>query len=354
MEKIIYEVLDLIEKNGFKAYIVGGYPRDCYLNIVSEDYDICTDATPEQLKKIFLEILSENYGSLKIRYQQKVIEITTFRIENSYVSTRTPIISYTSSLKEDLNRRDFIMNTLCMDKYGNYIDYMGAIHDIENCVIRSVGDPNQKMKEDPLRILRAIRFSSILKFKIDEELENAIRENSVLVANLSYYRKREELDKIILFNEGIELLKKYDLDKILECSFQEIIVTDCIEAMWAQINCSSNYPFSKSERKKIETIRILLNKKKMEDIDLYYYGLDICKCVSKILKINFEILKRRYQLLPIHSKKDILISAHTIKEITNIHPSICYPILEKEILSGRLMNKEDDIEKFLYSYFVEK
>jgi len=354
MEKIVYEILDLIEKNGFQAYIVGGYPRDYYLKKRSEDYDICTNATSEQLRNIFSEIVSENFGSLKIKYRGKIIEITTFRIDLEYTFTRTPVIAYTNYLEEDLQRRDFIMNTLCMDKNGNYIDLMGAISDIDNQIIRSVGNPFQKMIEDPLRILRAIRFSSTLGYSIDNQLEEAIIKNISLVEKLSYYRKKEELDKIFLSKRGIDLLKKYELDKVLECKWKSIIFVDCVEAIWAQIDFSNQYPFSKEEKKKIELIRFLVKKAKIEDIELYYYGLEMCSYVSKILKIDIDDLEERYYSLPIHSQKDISISVDRMKEITNTFPSVCYPILEREIISRRLENSKNSIEKFLLSYFVEK
>lgn len=356
MKKIIYDVLNKIENVGFEAYLVGGYPRDFYLNKISNDYDICTNATPEDLKNIFSEVIEENYGSLKILYEKEIFEITTFRLEKNYISVRTPVISYTNSLEEDLTRRDFIMNTLCMDKNENYIDYMGAKEDIDNKVIRAVGNPIEKMREDPLRILRAMRFATTLNFSIEESLENAIIENVDLVSNLSYYRRKEELDKILSSSNcliGMNLLKKYGLDLLLECTYSNIVYVEDLEAMWAQIDFSSNYPFSKKEKENIDIIRILVSKKNIEDIDLYYYGLSPCISAAMILENDIEKLKNQYKSLPIYSKSDIKITVNSIKEITTIYPSTIYTMLEKKIIGRKLNNNLEDIEKYLKEYFVE-
>lgn len=354
MKKAVYELLEEIEKNGYQAYLIGGYPRDFYLGRETNDYDIGTNATPEEIKKIFKEVLEENYGSLKIRYQNIPFEITTFRLEQSYEGVRTPIISYTKSLEEDLIRRDFVMNTLCMDKNENYLDLYGARKDIDCKMIRVVGNPHQKMKEDPLRILRAIRFSTILDFEIDSKLESSIIENKEFVANLSYYRKKEELDKIFQsknVNKGIELLKKYGLDKILECQFHQVVFTPKKEAIWAQIDFSENYPFSKVEKREIELFKRLLSKKQLEDMDLYHYGVSLLSFIAPVLGYSSMDLRNRYQNLPIHSRKELAIDSIRIQKLCDKSLSFVYSLLEKEILSGRLKNSRIEIEAFLKEYF---
>ncbi len=354
MKKIIYEILETIEQNGHQAYLIGGYPRDLYLGRVTDDFDICTSATPENLKKIFSDILEENYGSLKIRYKNIIFEITTFRLEHAYTSIRTPIISFATSLKEDLVRRDFIINTLCIDSKGNYIDILGAKEDLNQKIIKSVGNPFQKMKEDPLRILRAIRFATILNFEIEENLKEAILENNDLVSNLSYYRKREELDKILHSencNYGFQLLKDFHLENILECQFKEVISVPKLEVMWAQITFSPNYPFTKKERKEIDTIRHFLSKGTIDDLDLYYYGNLYFSFIAPVLKIDFTELNKRYQSLPIHSTKEIAIDVPAIQKIVKRPVSSVISLLEKKILVGELKNDEKEIIKFLGEYF---
>lgn len=354
MRKIVCELLKLLEQNGYQAYLIGGYPRDFYLGIPTSDYDICTSATPKELREIFVDIIEENYGSLKINYQGILFEITTFRVEVAYKNVRTPTVTYTKSLKEDLLRRDFVMNTLCMNSKGEYIDLLGARKDIENKVIRGVGDNFQKMKEDPLRILRAIRFSSVLNFEIEDTLEEAIIKNKDLVKNLSYYRKKEELDKILNnknVNRGIQLLKKYGLDYELECSFPNLVYVSKLEGMWAQIEFSQNYPFTRKEKKEIVILKRILSKGRIEDIDLYKYGFDLLSVIAPVLNCSLESLKMKYQSFPIHNFKEIDIDKNTIEKLCKENLSTIISVLEEKIIKGSLMNERKEIEKFLKSYF---
>ncbi len=342
MERIV-EVLDILEKKGYQAYLVGGYPRDYYLGKKTDDFDICTNAIPENLKMIFQDIIEENYGSLKVKYKDIIFEITTFRIETDYVSVRTPVITYAKSLKEDLVRRDFIMNTLCINSKGDYIDILQARKDLDNKVIQSVGDPFKKMGEDPLRILRAIRFATILNFKIEDTLSNAIYKNKDLVFGLSYYRKREELDKILLHENcqyGLSLIRKYELDEVLECNFDNLVFVPCLEAMWAQITYSSSYPFTKKEKKNIEKIKHFLSKKEINNLDLYYYGVEFFFYISKILGKDFKQLEERYHSLVIHSIKDIAVD---VSLINNKY----VPLLENAIINHEIENNVEGINSFL-------
>ena len=132
-----------------------------------DDIDICTSATPDIIKKQY-EIIIDNskYGSLQIKKNNYYFEITTFRIELEYHG-RYPKIKYTNDILEDLNRRDFTINTFCIDQYGQIHDFLNAESDLKNGIIRCIGDTEVKIKEDPIRILRAIRFSTKLNFKIE-------------------------------------------------------------------------------------------------------------------------------------------------------------------------------------------
>ena len=127
MYNIGLNVLNRIEEYGYKAYIIGGYPRDLYLKRGSTDIDVCTDATPMEIIKIFPDVVTTNfeYGSVTILHENVRIEITTFRSEGKYINNRKPsVIKYVDSLEEDLKRRDFTINTLCIDKDGKQIDLL--------------------------------------------------------------------------------------------------------------------------------------------------------------------------------------------------------------------------------------
>ena len=175
------EILKILNKNKFEAYIIGGYPRDLYLGNKSTDIDICTNAKYKDLKKIFKEIKDNKYGSYKLKYKNQEYEITTYRKESKYLNNRFPKTKYTKKLTKDLKRRDFIINTLCIDRYGSYIDLKNAKKDLDEKIIRLIG-PKTKIKEDALRILRAIRFATLLNFRIDKKLDQAIEKYKELGA----------------------------------------------------------------------------------------------------------------------------------------------------------------------------
>ena len=206
-------ILNEIEKYGFNAYIVGGYPRDKYLNKQSLDIDICTNALVEDLEKIFTNIDTKykNYGNCIVTINNYSFEITTFRKEK-YLKNRCDLnIKFIDNLKQDLKRRDFTINTLCIDKEGNYIDLMHARYDIDKKKIKLIGNIS-RLKDDPLRILRAIRFATNLNFKLDDYLIKGIKKYGYLLNNISSNKKSDEISKI----HNLDLLKKYKLDKYIE------------------------------------------------------------------------------------------------------------------------------------------
>ena len=193
------EILKKINDNGFKAYVVGGYVRDLYLNKRSMDVDICTNATPKQLKEIFgnLMLPKESYGSVIIRYKKIRFEVTTFRKDIKYENHRAPIkIKYIDSLIDDLKRRDFTINALAMDMHGDIVDLFNGIEDLKNHIIRAVGNPEKRFHEDALRMMRAVRFMSQLEFKLEEKTEQAIKDNHELLKKISVERIREEFVKM--------------------------------------------------------------------------------------------------------------------------------------------------------------
>lgn len=255
MNDEVKEILEILNNNGYEAYIVGGYVRDYLLNIKSNDYDICTNARPNDLINLF-NIIDNNYGSVKINYNNNIYEITTYRRDINYINNRKPEkIEFVDTLEEDLHRRDFTINTICMDKDNNIIDLLNGKIEIKNRIIKVVGDTDKKISEDALRILRAVRFATTLNFKLDNELYNTIKKYNYLVKKLSYYRKRQELDKIFTSNNidyGIKLLKELELDKCLEINLN-INKTDLL-GIWAQIN-NMNYPFTKKELKIINNYK---------------------------------------------------------------------------------------------------
>lgn len=212
-EKCLY-ILRKLEKSGFEAYIIGGCVRDMIMGRQVNDFDITTNALPEQIIEVFADEKTIptgiKHGTVTVMYENEPFEVTTFRIDGEYSDCRRPdSVEFTSSLREDCARRDFTMNAIAMDCNGNISDFFGGIQDIEKRIIRCVGDPEQRFMEDALRILRAVRFSSTLEFDIEEntaEFALKLRKNLDFV---SAERIRAELIKLICGKNCIDVMLNY-------------------------------------------------------------------------------------------------------------------------------------------------
>ena len=344
------EILKILDRNNFEAYIIGGYPRDLYLGKKSTDIDICTNAKYKDLKKLFKNITDNNYGSYKLKYKNQEYEITTYRKESNYINNRFPKVKYTKKLTKDLKRRDFVINTLCIDRYGNYVDIKNAKRDLDEKIIRLIGFKT-KIREDSLRILRAIRFATLLNFKIDKKLDQAIEKYKENLTKLSFDRKKSELEKILTDENaeyGIELIKKYKLEPYLKINVDKVNLIDDIDGIWAQILVDDSYNFTKERRKKINTLQKLI-KRYFDIYDLYKYGKDIMEIVDKI-KNETHDLKKLYKNLQIKDRDEIDINFFEIceiKDISNDTIEKLYEDIEKQIIYNNLKNKKSEIIKYI-------
>lgn len=352
MHKKALEMLLMIEKSGFKAYLVGGYVRDYYLGKTSPDIDICTNAKPKDLIKIFNDAILPNdiYGAVTVRYKNVRFEITTFRKELEYVNRRPIKMEYIDDLYLDIERRDFTINSLCMDSNGNVIDLFNGKKDIDNKLIKSLGDAKNKFYEDPLRILRAIRFATTLNFNLDKDVIDAIKINKIYLKKISYDRKKSELNKIFASNNikaGIKLLKELGIDTYLDIDLSKIKYTTDILGIWAQLNVLEKYPFTKIEKNNIKNISIIVENKTISKYDIYKYGLYSSTVAAEILGINKKVIVRLERSLPIHSKKDINITSEELIRITKREPgkwlSKLYEDLEYKIVNSKLKNDNQKI-----------
>ena len=205
-------VLKMINDHNYSAYIVGGAVRDYLLGKPINDYDVTTNAKPEDLIDIFsgykLITTGIKHGTVGIVIKGEVIEVTTFRKESNYSDYRRPDeVVFVDDLYEDLSRRDFTINALAYDE--NVIDYFDGISDIKNKIIRTVGNPYIRFEEDPLRILRALRFSTKLDFEINYETSEAILNTYQLLDKISVERIMIELDKMLSEANFSKVLDKY-------------------------------------------------------------------------------------------------------------------------------------------------
>lgn len=360
MKELAIEFINKIEDNGYKAYIVGGFVRDYLLGIESHDIDVTTNATPKDIKKIFSYVKTKqkeesNYGNVTVVYKNVLFEVTTFRMELDYFDSRHPSsILYVNDLETDLKRRDFTINAICMDKNGKIIDPLDGQKDLKKKIIKTIFDSQKSFEEDALRILRAIRFSTTLNFKLSDDIIKAISKTKKNLKNISYERKRIELDKIfgsVNAYQGIELIKKLNLVDILELVNLDRIkdYTDLI-GIWSMIN-SDKYRFTKHEKDLINKVNMVYEYDNLDPFILYKYGL----YVNILAGINKNIDKKKiieqYSNLPIKSKQDINIDVKEICEVLNKKPgsflNSIYNNLEKEILENKLNNQKEDILNYL-------
>jgi len=227
--KEIQFIVDQLTKQGFEAYLAGGCVRDLLRKVIPKDWDIATNAKPEEIGKVFLKSFSENkFGTVTVltgseEPSLKEVEITPYRIDEKYTDKRHPdSISFTETIEKDLARRDFTVNAMAIGikdektKPKDYavIDIFNGKKDLEKKIIRTVGNPEDRFSEDALRLMRAVRFATTLDFKIEKKTADAIKKNSIWLQAISKERIRDEFLKIIMSDrasQGIELLREMKL-----------------------------------------------------------------------------------------------------------------------------------------------
>lgn len=208
----VNQIIKTLNQNGYEAYIVGGCVRDFLLGYEPKDWDITTSALPLEVKNLFSHTYDTGikHGTITILLNNKSFEVTTYRIEGDYKDFRHPEnVIFTDKINNDLSRRDFTMNSIAYHEKNGFADPFCGRYDIEKKIIRGVGNADKRFKEDALRMMRAVRFSAQLNFKIEQNTFNAILKNSNLIKNISIERIREEFIKLIISNnpEKIIILK---------------------------------------------------------------------------------------------------------------------------------------------------
>ena len=225
----VTHVTETLQNKGFEAYIVGGCVRDLVLGATPKDWDVTTNAKPEQIQGLFEKTVYENrFGTVAVgiltptsdedEQKYNFVEVTTYRKEAGYSDNRHPDkIEFSETIEEDLERRDFTINAMAYDiSKGHLKDIYGGLKDITDKVVRTVGNADERFSEDVLRVLRAIRFSCQLGFAISYETLDSISRHSDRLSNISHERIRDEFTKIIMSNDplgGISLLVKLGLNK---------------------------------------------------------------------------------------------------------------------------------------------
>lgn len=226
LPKEVVDVFLKLKLANFEVFLIGGCVRDLILKRKPKDWDLTTNARPEQILEIFKEnsFYENKFGTVSVKTESndptlKIIEITPYRVESKYSDFRHPDeVIFVSSLKEDVKRRDFTINALALDIEGNIYDYVGGLDDLKNKIIKAVGDPYERFKEDPLRMIRAVRFATELQFEIEKNTKEAIKDLANFLEKISKERIRDELIKIIELPDGargIRMLSAIGLNKYI-------------------------------------------------------------------------------------------------------------------------------------------
>lgn len=314
----IISIIETIENEGFSAYIVGGSVRDLILGIEPNDWDIATNGTPDEIEGIFAKLddyriktLGKKHGTITLfesdNSRTALSEITTFRIDGRYSDARHPdSVKFSSSLSEDLRRRDFTINALAMDKNGKIIDPLMGLKDIEERIIKAVGDPAARFNEDALRILRGIRFEGELAeydFLMDKKTEEMMLSCKKLLSKISKERIQAEFNKILISRGASFVLRKYQeiIEFIIGFSYQDNL--NLIGAINpANKKLGNNNLITKTKVLKIN-LAILMCKVPENKINEILKGLKYSKEIIK--DVIFLISNKDAKLLPneVHARK---------------------------------------------------
>ena len=214
LPKNVLFALSLLEKAGFEAFVVGGAVRDSLLGKDVDDFDITTSALPEETEKVFqnFRIIETGlkHGTITVMFQGEPLEITTYRVDGEYKDNRHPeTVSFTRNIEDDLSRRDFTVNAIAYNPQKGIVDPFSGVGDLKNKIIRAVGNADKRFDEDALRILRCIRFASVLGFEIEKETSESVRKKYTLLENVSAERIFTELKKLLTGKNVGKILSEY-------------------------------------------------------------------------------------------------------------------------------------------------
>ena len=205
-------IIDTLINKGYEAFAVGGCIRDSLMGKNPSDWDICTSSLPNETVTTFENIGIKTFktgikhGTITILYNNTTYEVTTYRTDGKYIDNRHPEnVKFICNLKEDLARRDFTINAMAYNHQQGLIDYFGGQNDLKNKIIRTVGNPEKRFSEDSLRILRCLRFSSVLGFEIEKNTSDSVVKLSPFLKNISSERINVELNKLLL-GENLEYI----------------------------------------------------------------------------------------------------------------------------------------------------
>lgn len=364
--KTAIKVIEQLQAAGFEAYMVGGAVRDFLLGKIPHDVDVATSAAPEQVKSQFARTadIGIEHGTVLVILDDDSIEVTTFRTEGIYSDNRRPdSVEFVQSLEEDLKRRDFTVNAMAMTKELDIIDLYGGKNDLENRLIRAVGNPDQRFGEDALRMLRAVRFTGQLDFAIDLETLHSIQKQAHLIKSIAVERLKIELDKIMVNQHtarSMNYLKKAGLTEFLpagnlfEMDWENFNPTEKPVSGWLymlyrqkkEVSDIREYKFSNEEKRLMEKALQAAREDLWDAWTFYAFSLKQLELAAGLLERKIDIEDMKMQL-PIQSKSDLAATGRDLMEWCGQKQGPWLKIwiakLEKQIVYGKLQNDKEQI-----------
>lgn len=381
-------ILEKIKAAGFEAYFVGGSVRDAILGRPIHDVDIATSSYPQETKQIFPRTIDVGieHGTVLVLEGKKEYEITTFRTEEEYVDYRRPSqVSFVRSLAEDLRRRDFTVNAFALDEEATIVDLFDGLTDLENRILRAVGQPSERFNEDALRIMRGFRFAATLDFEIEPATFAAMVQTAPLLEKISVERSFIEFDKLLMadfWRKGLRAMidsKAYDFLPDLAGRGEEL------EGLLHSL--AEDFRFSQSEQAwamlfvclGIDTIKSFLKKWKTSNdfqrtviklVEIYQlrqkgpvtkqicfqYGSGLLYLVEDLrqaqgLPTGFAEIEAIDKSLTIHDKHEIVVNGgHLMQELALTPGPVLGNLLkqvEYQIVEGTLANEKEAIMAFV-------
>lgn len=383
-----FDVIKSLEENGYEAVIVGGAVRDSLRGHLANDVDVATNAVPEEVKTVFARTadVGISHGTVLVIHPLSPVEVTTYRTEGTYQDHRRPDkVHFVSSLAEDLKRRDFTINAMAMSGNQEIIDLFGGKEDLQNGVIRAVGEPVERFKEDALRMLRAIRFSAQLGFEIENSTFDAISKQAKDLHFIAKERIKAEFDKIFVSEhpqKAIQNIQQSGLNQFLPGDYSQM---ELWEEFKADIGSWKGWAFFclLQPKQNVELLNVFKcsnnEKKRVKDIiDAYQLLISDGWTKRNYFEYEFEVLKTAFEFanylkkapanpksveeikqikanLAIQKKTDLVVTGHDlIRWSSQKSGPWLKETLEKiltEILENRLKNDQQHIKKWFLSEY---
>ena len=381
MNIVFKEALPVLEKlmiAGYEAYFVGGCVRDFLLDREINDVDIATSATPDEVKVVFGHTIDVGieHGTVVVLLEDKSYEVTTFRIDGAYLDSRRPsCVAFVRSLEKDLARRDFTINALAMSIHGDIDDFFGGRRDIEERIIRAVGNPYERFDEDALRMLRAIRFQSQLGFNIEDATFDAIARLSHHITDISQERITVEMNKTMMGSQAVLGLNAMSMSGLTDylpgikgLSAEKLASLDALETLeekWIALLLSLDDEEPAKTLREWKQSRVFIKKaiaihRLFLDIVqhgwdkkiLFDAGIDTVLSVCRLMGEKQEDVLRLFERFPIRSYQELAVSGQHLLSWSNDRRAGRWvkELLDQiviAILAGELNNGEEEIHEWL-------